>query len=198
MKKYLPFVIAASAIVLLLAATFYFSGRDQIDDRALAVDRASGDQGLVEPDRVLAMPSSSSRRPLAPGDRRARMEESIAKRQEMRAAYIKRTEESRRNAVETFNSERVDPQWAPQKEVELGKIAKQSAFETAGVAPTDLRMDCKSSMCRIDGSFTSSGQAEDWVLLYMSSVGSALPNSIVSRTQNPDGTTSIQVYGRAR
>ena len=64
--------------------------------------------------------------------------------------------------------------------------------------PKDLRVDCKSSMCRLDSSFATNGQAEDWVLLYMSSVGSALPNAVVSRVPNPDGTTRVEIYGRAR
>jgi hypothetical protein len=34
--------------------------------------------------------------------------------------------------------------------------------------------------------------------MYMSSVGGDLPNAIVSRVPNPDGTTSVQIYGRAR
>ena len=66
------------------------------------------------------------------------------------------------------------------------------------MAPRSLDIDCKSSMCRVGGSFASNGDAEDWVLIYMSSVGSTLPNAVVSRSANPDGTTSVQIYGRAR
>jgi hypothetical protein len=131
-------------------------------------------------------------------DRRARLHDAVARRQEARQAQIKRSAEQRKKAAEAFQREPVDPVWAPKKEVELNGIAAQPAFETAGAVPKDMRVDCKSSMCRLDGSFTTNGQAEDWVLLYMSSVGSALPNAIVTRTPNPDGTTSVEIYGRAR
>ena len=35
-------------------------------------------------------------------------------------------------------------------------------------------------------------------MMYMASVGKALPSSVVSRTPNPDGSTSVEIYGRAR
>lgn len=131
-------------------------------------------------------------------DRRARLQEAMVRRQESREATIRKSAEQRKQAAEAFQREQVDPAWAPQKEGELNRIAAQPAFETAGVVPKDMRVDCRSSMCRLDGSFANNGQAEDWILIYMSSVGSALPNALVSRVHNPDGTTSVEIYGYAR
>lgn len=122
----------------------------------------------------------------------------IGRRDAVRGEYARRSRELRDRRVATFEGEQVDPAWAPQKEVELGKIVDIPAFETAGVEAKALRVSCKSTMCRIDGSFESNGKAQDWLLIYMSSVGGSLPNSVVSRTRNPDGTIGVQIYGRAR
>jgi hypothetical protein len=32
----------------------------------------------------------------------------------------------------------------------------------------------------------------------MSSVGSSLPNAMVTRSRNPDGTIGVRIYGQAR
>ncbi|MBB6599244.1 hypothetical protein [Luteimonas sp. MC1825] len=122
----------------------------------------------------------------------------VERRAQRRDEHIARTAALKKQSAERFAAEQVDPAWAPQKEAELAGIAGQPGFATAGVKPTSLDMDCKSSMCRIDGQFASNGEAEDWILIYMSSVGSALPSSVVSRTQNPDGSTRVEIYGRAR
>lgn len=199
MKKAFPFAAAFLVIALVVAATFIFRSKPPVDglDSPLAdASSVPGDGSDAGSGAPLSRPPTSQ--PLTPAQQKAAMEQAVATRQAARDEFIKKTEASRRNAESAFKNERVDPAWAPAKETELTTIASQGAFETAGVKPRDLSVSCRSSMCRIDGSFATSGQAEDWVLLYMSSVGSALPNSIVSRQQNSDGSTSVVVYGRAK
>jgi hypothetical protein len=194
--KKAPLIIAAVVIAAVAIGTIIVrrSG-DVAPDQQIA-------QGNQEQDASAPQASVSSRQAGSGSssivDRRARLHEAVARRQEARQAQSKRSVEQLKKAAEAFQREPVDPVWAPKKEVELNSIAAQPAFETAGAVPKDMRVDCKSSMCRLDGSFTTNGQAEDWLLLYMSSVGSALPNAVVTRKPNPDGTTSVQIYGRAR
>lgn len=189
-----PLIVAAVVIAAVAIGTIVAR---RSGDTASEQQPAQATQAQ-DPASPPATTRSAGASPSAALDRRARMQDSIARRQEARQAQIKKSAEQRKKAAEAFQREQVDPAWAPKKEVELNGIAAQPAFETAGAVPKDMRIECKSSMCRLDGSFAASGQAEDWVLLYMSSVGSALPNAIVTRTPNPDGTTRVEIYGRAR
>jgi hypothetical protein len=191
-----PLIVAAVLIAAVAIGTIVArrSGDTEPDQQA---GQNSQTQDASAPPSASAVSARSANSGSAT-DGRTRLQETVARRQESRQAQIKKSAEQRKNAAEAFQREPVDPAWAPKKEVELNSIAAQPAFETAGAVPKDMRIDCKSSMCRLDGSFTTNGQAEDWVLLYMSSVGSALPNAVVTRTPNPDGTTSVEIYGRAR
>jgi hypothetical protein len=193
--KKAPLIVAAVVIAAVATGTIIVRRSGEVaPDRQIVQgnqDHSSAPQASVSSRNAGSGPSSIV-------DRRARLQEAVARRQEAREAQIKRSADQRKKAVEAFQREPVDPVWAPKKEVELNSVGAQPAFETAGAVPKDMRVDCKSSMCRLDGSFATTGQAEDWVLLYMSSVGSSLPNAVVTRTPNPDGTTRVEIYGRAR
>ena len=191
-----PIIVAAVVIAAVAVGTIVARRSGDIaPDQQVAQDN----QAQNAPPSTSAVPvRSANPDPRSAADRRTRLQETVARRQDARKEQIRKSAEQRKKAAEAFQREQVDPAWAPQKESELNKIAAQPAFETAGAVPKDLRVDCKSSMCRLDSSFATNGQAEDWVLLYMSSVGSALPNAVVSRVPNPDGTTRVEIYGRAR
>lgn len=136
--------------------------------------------------------------PMNASEMQQQVKQSIERRARLRDQLVRESAAAKQKAVATFSSERVDPTWASGKEAELTGIARSSAIAEAKAAPKTFDIDCKSTMCLLNGSFATNGEAEDWTLLYMSSVGSALPNSVVSRTQNPDGTTSVEIYGKAR
>lgn len=195
MKNKTPLIVAAVVIAAVAIGTIVARRPgDAAPDQQVAQGKDAS-----RPPVTLTSPARTSRtgaRGVA--DQRERLQQTVARRQEARQEMIRKSAEQRKKAAEAFQREQVDPAWAPQKEGELNRIASQPAFETAGAVPKDMRVDCKSSMCRLDSSFTNNGQAEDWILLYMSSVGSALPNAVVSRVNNPDGTTSVEIYGRAR
>ena len=189
-----PLVVAAVLVAAVVTGTIAMRGRADSAREATPPPDVAADTAAPT-----AAPGVRSNPPAArSGTPQAQMAERVDLRAKRREEQIARTAAMKRQSAERFAAEQVDPAWAPQKEAELTGIAKHSGFETAGVKPTDMRMDCKSSMCRIDGQFASNGEAEDWILIYMSSVGSAMPNSVVSRTQNPDGSTRVEIYGRAR
>lgn len=193
-----PLIVAAGVIVVVAAVTFMVRrGAPDID---VPVAGETADALVTDGSVPPSLPAS----PVAPRGNGAaispqeQLQSSLDRRASLREAHVARTTQAREDASARFEQEQVDAAWAPGKEVELSTLTAQPAFETAGVAPRSLDVDCKSSMCRIAGSFASNGDAEDWVLIYMSSVGSNLPNAIVSRTANPDGTTSVEIYGRGR
>lgn len=192
-----PLIVAAVVIAVVAGVTLMVR-RDAPDPDVKPI--AAPADAAVEPG---VMPRASAvadrRQQASAGSMSAdQLQASLDRRGSLRDAHVARTAQARDEASARFEQEQVDAAWAPGKEVELSALTAQPAFETAGVAPRSLDVDCKSSMCRIAGSFASNGDAEDWVLIYMSSVGSNLPNAIVSRTANPDGTTSVQIYGRGR
>jgi len=123
---------------------------------------------------------------------------SLARRARLRDQQARDAATSKQQALATYRAEKIDRVWAAQKETELSGIATSAALVETKIAPTAFDVTCKRTMCRLTGRFSTNSEAEDWTLYYMSSVGSALPNSVVSRTQNPDATTSVEIYGRAR
>lgn len=195
----LPLVVAAGVVLALVAATFFLRGRSGADEAAWA-DAATP---ASEATPVAAPPPSTrpAGRESAPMDR-ARIEEQLVsqveRRAKMREEHQARVATLREQSVQRYASEQVDPSWAPGKMSELTELANDSAFEVAEVVPQSLSVDCRSSMCRIDGQFEDASKAEDWILLYSASVGGSLPNTVVSRTRNPDGTMRVEIYGRGR
>lgn len=193
----LPLVVAAVVVVGVIAGTFILR-------RGAAPDPADVPQSSAA---AASDPVAQAQAPASRGARRApasgeSLEQQVAtqldRRAESRAQHAARTRELREQSAARYASEQVDPAWAPQKESQLTQIASNAAFEQAGAKPSSLSVDCRSSMCRVDGAFETRSQAEDWVMMYMSSVGGTMPNSIVSSSQAEDGSTRVEIYGRAR
>lgn len=190
----LPWIVVGGVVVAIAAATWLIRDRGAATAEAPAEPVQPVATGTAPPATRSGAPAS---RPL-PTDPAERMAAISERRAERRAEFERRNEEMRVAAEKTFTTEQVDASWAPVKERELDTIAARPEFATANATPKRMDVQCKSSVCRLDGDFTSMGQAEDWVLMYMSSVGSAMPNSVVTRTANPDGSASVRIYGRAR
>lgn len=193
----IPLVAAVVVVVAVVVATFMFRGRDDTGaGQSEAAPQEAAPQSSVQAGPV------PPRRKAAGGQDRSGLQEGVLERveqrAEMRRQHDERTRALREQSAQRFASEQVDPAWAPQKTSALSAIADDPGFEVAGAQPKSLNVDCRSSMCRIEGQFASSGVAEDWILMYMSSVGSEMPNSVVSRSRNPDGSTRVEIYGRAR
>ena len=194
----LPLLVAIAIVVAVVAATMLVrGGRGPANDDAGTAPVASDLQAPAPGARapVAARPAPTRLQGQAiDGAVLDRVEERSRKREELRAQTAALKEQS----AQRFASEQVDPTWAPAKVTELDGIAADPAFTDAGVVPTNLDIDCRSSMCRINGQFDDPGKAEDWIMLYTASVGGALPNTVISRTRNPDGTMRVEIYGRGR
>ncbi|MBJ6977906.1 hypothetical protein [Luteimonas sp. MC1895] len=193
----LPLVVAAVVVVAVIAGTFILRRGEAPGPADVPQSTAAA---AADPVAQAPAPANRNARPArASGES---LEQQVAtqldRRVESRAQHAARTRELREQSAARYASEQVDPAWAPQKESQLTGIASNEAFAQAGAKPTSLSVDCRSSMCRVDGAFETRSQAEDWVMMYMSSVGGTMPNSIVSRTQAEDGSTRVEIYGRAR
>lgn len=188
-------MVATLVVLAVVAGTFVLRGRETAapDDANLAAQDA--------PAAAAALPSAPAAATGAAGRGdpvEIQRGDHVERRAQMRREHEARISALREQSAQRYASEQVDPAWAPQKESELKGVASRPEFEVAGANPKSLSVDCRSSMCRINGEFESNGKAEDWILVYMSSVGSSMPNSVVSRTRNPDGSMGVEIYGRAR
>lgn len=91
--------------------------------------------------------------------------------------------------------ETIDAAWAGPAEARLLSSVKNPAMLATGLRPKSIDTDCRSRSCRIDASFGSSGDAEDWATFYLTSVGTTLSQSRLVVLPQPDGTTRIRIYG---
>lgn len=196
-----PLIVASVVVVAVVAGTAYMQKRTPAPTE---IPQAAGGELRQDPPSDVSAPdgaltgSARGARQSAGVPIEQQMQATLERRAEMRERQAARTRALREQSASRYASEQVDPAWAPGKERELSEIAANDAFQQAGAKPASLSVDCRSSMCRIDGQFGTRSQAEDWVMMYMSSVGGAMPNSIVSRTQLEDGSTRVEIYGRGR
>lgn len=91
--------------------------------------------------------------------------------------------------------ETIDAAWAGPAEARLLSDVKNPAMLATGLRPKSIDTDCRSRSCRIDASFGSSGDAEDWATFYLTSVGTTLSQSRLVVLPQPDGSTRIRIYG---
>lgn len=196
----LPVVATVAVVVALVGGTILLRGNDIPGAREVGSAGVDGNEAApVAAPMPASPPVARAARPAAPlRSRDEELVEQVAARQAMREEHAARMAELRERSAARYAGERVDAEWAPVKEVELSAIADRKDFAAAGAKPISLEIDCRSTMCRLDGQFSSRGQAEDWVMMYTASVGEAMPNSVVSRSRNPDGSTRVEIYGRAR
>lgn len=195
-----PLAVAVVVILGVVVATVAMRSKDAavagaVDGGASSGADAQAPAGTARPPVARAGAAAS---PVSQDQINDKLASAVAGRAKSREEHLARSEALRAQSAQRFASEQVDPAWAPGKEAELDKVARQPQFEMAGAQPQSLSVDCRSSMCKVDGQFETGGKADDWVLMYMSSVGSGMPNSVVSQSRNPDGTTRVEIYGRAR
>ena len=203
-KKKAPLLLALVVIVGLAAVTVWVrQSRIGVptDDARAATDVVAAVSATGE--NAESPQSHASRRAnmdarMSGAEMQERVKATIARRARLRDESASKAEVSKQKAAAAYRAEKVDKAWAAQKETELEGVATSAALAQAKIVPRAFEVDCKTTVCRLNGTFSTLGEAEDWTLYYMSSVGNALPNTVVSKTQNPDGTTSVEIYGHAR
>lgn len=165
--------------------------KDDPAPRAPSPDAA----GLVDGDGASSAPSSDRR---APGSPRLGPEAIEALRAE-KATEAERAQRADYTAfARAYEAQKVDPAWAAAKENELLDANVNDLVKGSDAVPTDLDVDCRGTICRIQADFKSRGQGEDWISLYPLAVGAGMPNLSYEWGQGPDGKPRVIVYGQAR
>jgi hypothetical protein len=191
----LPSILLLAVIALIVAATVV-RNRDSDASRAMVPEAAgverSGDGDMLQAAQRPA--SSAVMRSLSalPPDTAV----SVARLVEGRAQAAQQAADNNRRMRDQFaanySRETADPRWAASKERALSGVAMRVA-EAVGEAPRSLDSDCKRTMCKTSARFGSRSEAEQWVALYMASMGSVTARSTVSIFEQVDGVL-VEIY----
>jgi hypothetical protein len=152
--------------------------------------------GIAAQPSTPGSPATISRTPL-PGPMPTEAEIMLRREASKREAQ-QVVEAGKSKLVGQYQSEKVDAQWASAKEQRLQSLSTTAEMTSLNAIPTDMQVDCRSSVCRITATFRSRVAAEDWFTLYALNVGAEMPNASFESHVNPDGTVGVQVHGLAR
>ena len=113
-------------------------------------------------------------------------------------AAAKVAEAGERKLRSRYESERVDPKWAPGKQQALERLSVSPQIEQLNARPVSIDAHCRTSVCLINAEFQTRLAATDWHTLYTLNAGTEMFNSSTRSTVNPDGSVHLQIYGLAR
>lgn len=189
--RWLPWVIAGVSLVALAVVIARTGSRDakleELAQRVEAIDRGT------DPDAPARGASRGARGISAQGGvtaarRRDRGRELSPQQQ---AAEIER---QRRMLEAEFKADAPDPGSNPLvTQLEDTVVGKDMA--ATGLAPQDLSIECRQSLCRIAGEFARGGDAEDWATMYLSAAGGRIQRARTAQVRQPDGSVQVIIYG---
>lgn len=198
MHPKLPLIVAACAVALIAVATLLWNRREPAPAAGTGPATAVDARAEADPRSLPQAPRSDALRNLSPAAQAAIggiVSRRLADQGERRQAAARTWEDAHR----AYRSEQRDAAWAPGKEGELRAIAASEALESAEIAPaTGLQISCRQSLCESVAEFASASAAQDWVLGFMASLGSASSRSAVRQETLPGGGMRIRIVSEAR
>lgn len=197
----LPWILIALVAAAIVAVTSYrmFRSPDALagmtQQPSASVDSARQARRLTPDEiRALAARSPGQSAPQTAGGMAAMIE----KRKRMTDATQARIQERNAAMAGKFAAEKTDPAWSGARERDLSALQDSGPMQDAGAKAANFEVECRSSMCRIQGDFPNATMANDWLQLYMGSVGNNLPVATAHQVRNPDGSIRIEIYGLGR
>ncbi len=107
-----------------------------------------------------------------------------------------RREQTRLDYARRFAEDGVDHAWSAAAKTDLlAKAAGDHVLANAPAMPDKWDVDCRSSMCQMTFDFSDASAATDWTDAYMADMGNSLASVWTSEVRNPDGTTTVVMYG---
>lgn len=117
----------------------------------------------------------------------------VARRNQMHKRISASGARFKEAAVARYAKEPRDPAWASAQQRKLAEVGRE--LSVAGVEiPRDMVSDCHRTVCKTSASFATTDAADQWVLLYMASLGNTAKRSVVSRSPGMQGVTTIEIY----
>jgi hypothetical protein len=100
--------------------------------------------------------------------------------------------------VDGFAAQKIDPQWAGKQQQALLAMTRTGDFASDPAKPRDLAIDCKSSLCRLQASFASAAQAQDWTELVTLHSGGRFTGGATQISMRKDGTAGVMIIVQPR
>jgi hypothetical protein len=110
-------------------------------------------------------------------------------------AIVDRTRE---RLIARHAAERVDPAWSNAMELELVELADSDQIRALHANVSNLEVDCRTTMCRMRGDVPSITAGDDFVTLYMTNLGSRMPEAAYRYVRDDDGALHIEIFGIGR
>lgn len=193
-----PIIVAACAVALIAVATLLWNRREPTPAASPDPTTVEGARAGTDAPSLPPAPQSDALHDLSPAAQAAIsgiVSRRLADQGERRQAAARTWE----NVHRAYRSEQRDAAWAPGKERELRAIAGSEALESAGVTPaTGLQISCRQSLCESVAEFASASAAQDWLLGFMASMGSASTRSAVRQETLPGGGMRVRIVSEAR
>lgn len=95
-------------------------------------------------------------------------------------------------------AEPVDPAWAGRAEPTLNQLAASPEIAVSELHPDGLKAECRSSTCRISGTFNSNSDAEQWGMLLVTGTGKTFRQTRTVVVPTGDGKYELRIYGVRR
>ena len=80
----------------------------------------------------------------------------------------------------------------------MGKLASSPDIAVSGIEPKSFASDCRSSTCRLSGTFDSRSDAEQWGMLLATGTGKTFRQTRTVVLPTSDGKYELRVYGVRR
>ncbi len=191
-QRFLP--LLAGICLLAIGVWWYrYANAPTAVERVSAVDRSQQEQAWEAPSPV---PHASSR--LASPLVTVTTEDPEAYERAQGKGSSTVAQAGRTKLQGQYQTEAVDAGWAIGKERALETLQSNDQIEQFGARPVALDVACRSSVCRLQAEFASRVAADDWITLYLLNAGHEISRSSYLRTDYPDGTASIELYGQTR
>ena len=193
----LPWTIAAIAVVVMVASLVWNRGGRDAD--------GAGGEAIAELNQRLAALESGEASPsprlrgsqpgAAPAGAASNGMEGLMREQLTPEQQAAERERQLRELEAAFAADAADPATAPAVENTLVETISGDSMAGTGLKPRDVDIACKSSSCRIVGTFDRMGDAQDWSLFYITAAG----GDVLSQTRmvfvpKPDGKTEVRIY----
>lgn len=184
--------VVASAFTLLatrlLADAPADSGNPELEDRLKALEDRSANHG--QQGWTTAQSSSVS----APGQRTSagsRVTGHVVDETEEQA----QTDAIMREFGNRLRAEPVAPVWAKNTEISVLEAMTSAEAKAAGVAlPSDVNVECKSTLCSISATYADDGAAAEAATILAMDISGVLPQTQRRTIYRPDGTVELQIY----
>jgi hypothetical protein len=185
-RRLIPVFALALIVAAMVGVTFSRNSGKQV---SAPVTHTPNDEGAT------SVPDTSIQQVAAPEFDPAAWKQ---ERDVIKAEQARKAQGERRELMQRYAGENLDPAWAAAKEATMLGASTSIQIEQLDAEPEALDINCKATMCRIEADFASSTLAQDWFTLFSTALGAEMPHASFQYSREVDGSVRVVVYGIAR